>query len=166
LQSWESRHFKSQALLDERALLACMAYVDLNPIRANMADSPKTSDHTCIKSRIESLDSNTQPKRSIENFVGSKPNGKGLPFVLRNYLELVDWTGRIIRGDKAGAITQTLPPILKRLALNQEAWEQLTTQFERYFGNWVGSEPAVRQVYSDKHYQRIPSTDHHRRLIG
>jgi hypothetical protein len=152
--------------LDERALLACMAYVDLNPIRADMAGTPETSDHTCVKSRIESLESNTQPKRSIENFVGSTPNSKGLPFVLRDYLELVDWTGRIIRKDKAGAITQTLPPILKRLALNQKAWEQLTTQFERHFGNWVGSEPIVRQVYSDKHYQRIPSTDHHRRLIG
>ena len=143
-----------------------MAYVDLNPIRANMANSPETSDHTCVKSRIDRLKSSTQSKRSIEDFIGSDPNVKGLPFVLRDYLELVDWTGRIIRNGKAGSITQTLPSILERLALNQEAWEQLTTQFERYFGNWVGSEPIVRQVYSDKHYQRIPSTDHHRRLIG
>jgi hypothetical protein len=55
-----------------------MAYVDLNPIRANMTDSPETSDHTSVKSRIDSLESNTEPKRSIEDFVGSNPGSKGL----------------------------------------------------------------------------------------
>jgi REP element-mobilizing transposase RayT len=155
---WESR-FKSQALLDERALLSCMAYVDLNPIRAKMANSPETSDHTCIKSRIETLNGHRKPTLSIENFVGSKPDKTGLPFVLRDYLELVDWTGRIVREDKRGKINSSLPPILERLSLDRNSWLILTTQFERQFGQWVGSEHIVRQVYSDRHYQRIPSTN-------
>jgi putative transposase len=45
---WESR-FSRQALLDEKALAACSAYVDLNPIRAGLADSLTDSDHTSIK---------------------------------------------------------------------------------------------------------------------
>jgi hypothetical protein len=162
---WEGR-FKSQALLDERALLACMAYVDLNPVRASMSDSPKVSDHTCVKQRIGTLEKNQPEKNTIESFVGSNADETGIPFRLIDYLELVDWTGRIIRDDKRGAIDDTFPPILERLAFNEEAWKILTTKFEQQFNHWVGSENIVKQTYSDKHYQRIPSTAKHKSLFG
>ncbi len=77
----------------------------------------------------------------------------------RDYLELVDWTGRIVREDKRGQIDSSLPPILRRLSLDRGSWLILTTQFERQFGQWVGYEHIVRQIYTDRHYQRIPSTN-------
>ena len=129
---WESR-YKSQALLDEKAVLSVMAYVDLNPIRAAMATTPETCDHTSIKLRIEywkkkanqKLDDQNesfQPK-SLMPFVGSlrQPIPRGLIFSLIDYIELIDWTGRIIRDGKRGAIDATTPPILQRLDISCKA---------------------------------------------
>ena len=162
---WEGR-FKSQALLDDGALLACMAYVDLNPVRAKIADTPEKSEFTSINKRINVV-KNKQPALScLESFVGIQEKEIGIPFRLIDYLELVDWTGRIIREGKRGAIQPNLPPILKRLEIDSKAWAILTTEFETQFNHWVGSEHIVRQVCSDKAYQRIPSTAPHRRLLG
>ncbi|MCG8653482.1 MAG: hypothetical protein MI861_26830 [Pirellulales bacterium] len=49
---WEGR-FKAQAIVDEAGLLACAMYVDLNPVRAAMAETPDQSKHTSAYDRIE-----------------------------------------------------------------------------------------------------------------
>ena len=45
--------FKSVAILDDEALLAVCAYIDLNPVAAGIAEVPETSEHTSIKQRVE-----------------------------------------------------------------------------------------------------------------
>jgi hypothetical protein len=54
----------------------------------------------------------------------------GIFFTYRDYLQLVDWTGRVIRKDKVGYIDQQLPPILARLQIEGKQWQVNTTQFE------------------------------------
>jgi hypothetical protein len=107
---WEGR-FKSQALLDIRALLACMAYVDLNPIRAALARTPEQSDYTSIQERIEHPEN-----RCLRPFEDMKENG--IPFKLKDYLELVDWGGREVKRNKRGYIPASAPPILVRLKMD------------------------------------------------
>jgi len=162
---WEGR-FKSQALLDEKALLSCMAYVDLNPIRAAMAPTPESSDFTCVKARIIAKKSQLDLPSTIESFVGSRSETIGLPFLLNDYLELVDWTGRILREDKRGAINNNLPSILERLEFNSIAWSMLTTEFETKFSHWVGGEHIIQKTYKDRKYQRIPKSKNYPQLLG
>jgi REP element-mobilizing transposase RayT len=143
---WEGR-FKSQALLDEKALIACMVYVELNPIRAKMAETPEQSDHTSIKQRIKQALKTKQPylpeqqPDSLFPFAGYPRENMpdGLPFRLSDYLELVDWSGRIIREDKRGYIPDHLPTILQRLDMDARHWIYLTRNFEQPFKNLVGT---------------------------
>ena len=109
---WEGR-FKSQALLDARALLACMTYVDLNPIRAAIAKTPEHSDYTSIQARI------LHPEDScLRPFADQAGDDVGIPFKLKDYLELVDWGGREIKRNKRGYIPVKAPPILERLRMD------------------------------------------------
>ena len=131
---WEGR-FKCQALLDEGALLTCMAYVDLNPIRAGMAQTPEESDFTSIQERIDhqadgqhveiiedtnssdtgyetadNLDDNKEnhvKELWLHPFNSAALNGPAsiIPLTFEQYLELVDWTGRLwLKGKKISSL--------------------------------------------------------------
>ena len=94
---WEGR-FKSQALLDEKALAACMAYVDLNPLRAAMAKTPEESEHTSVKKRAEKAKDAYSPNHPQQQAYGLLPFAgnprqdmpEGIQMRLTDYLDLVD----------------------------------------------------------------------------
>jgi len=154
---WEGR-FKSQALLDEQALLACMMYVDLNPIRAGIADSLQSSDFTSIQERINSLSpqdnafpsvntlaqsANKRPQtthQSLAKFDGSTHLNQqmDIPFHFADYLELIDWTGRAIRLDKKGYIDNQRPKLLNELGIAPDAWLTSAKEFRRQYSGISG----------------------------
>ncbi len=135
---WEGR-FKSQVLLDEAALLSCMAYVDLNPVRAGICETLDESEFTSIQARIrgaapenivstECLSPRLMPFRTGLESDREPPS---LPIGLRNYIELVDWTGRIVRGDKTGFIPREAPSALTDLNLSKAQWQTLTLEIQK-----------------------------------
>ena len=72
-----------------------------------------------------------------------KRTPKGLPFDLKTYLQLVDWTGRSIRNNKPGKIPDEAAPIIERLNISASNWLLLTTSFTRSFKNAAGKEQAI-----------------------
>ena len=156
---WEGR-FKSQALLDEQALLACMMYVDLNPIRAGIADSLQSSDFTSIQERLNALSPNSitpqitktpvdnsqpTPHKSLAKFDGATHLHRqtGIPFHFADYLELIDWTGRAIRHDKKGFIDNQRPKLLNELGIASDAWLSSAKDFRRQYSGISGRWDAM-----------------------
>ncbi|GAA4945370.1 transposase [Halioxenophilus aromaticivorans] len=166
---WEGR-FTSQALLDEKALIACMTYVDLNPIRAKIADSPETSDHTSLQRRIHAIQKQQSQPASLAPFIGSSSQTnageEGVPFELKDYLTLVDWTGRAILSDKRGLIKNDLPPILSRLGISHDLWLQLANNFGKNTSGLTGSPEKAKVAAELLGYQRVPRVGQNRQYFS
>jgi hypothetical protein len=174
---WEGR-FKSQALLDEGALLSCMAYVDLNPVRAAMEPDLARSDFTSIQQRIFDYSKHKPNKSNSERQVASRVKQQrqlkvelglskqseaplmpfsgtnrlsihvALPFTREDYFDLVDRTGRIIREGKRGFISSEIPPLISQLGINPDKWIEHVRFFGERYACSAGSGERLR-VYAN-----------------
>ena len=140
--------FKSVAILDEEALLATCAYIDLNPVAAGIVDVPEASPHTSITTRIEHVKeegrtadltaaksgsvAGSNASAGLEESIwlcpvedrrtlDSSREGMLEGFSLGNYLLLVEYTGRLFRDGKA-VISAELSGILERIGSSAEGW--------------------------------------------
>lgn len=171
---WEGR-FKSVAILDEASLLATCAYIDLNPVAAGLAATPEKSPHTSIKARVEHcakqghLDklrdgspysSKTQLEKDHWLFpIEDKrdPNGTGSEGMLHGisltgYLQLVDWTSRLVRPGKA-RVTDDQPALLSRLHINPQVWQATLRKLlgdTKLVGNFFGTEQRLNELAEKK----------------
>ena len=115
---WEGR-YKAQVLCDDRAVLAAMAYVDLNPIRAGLTSELKHSRHTGAHVRLREL-SRPATEAMLQPIAGSLL--ACLPIRLGEYLTLLEWTGKQISPGKAGFIPLSAPSVLARLDAQPDRW--------------------------------------------
>jgi hypothetical protein len=151
---WQGR-FRAVRLCDEASLLACAAYVDLNLIRAALAETLEGSDFTSIQRRIESLlQEQRQPEEPTpdrflapveiderHDAIGAVPSAtpyrasdKGfVSLSMAAYLQLLDWTARQLVPEKAGATPMEAPPVFERLGLGVPEWTGMVSDFGRLF---------------------------------
>ncbi|MFL0802280.1 MAG: transposase [Agarilytica sp.] len=168
---WEGR-FKSQALLDEAAVLSCMAYVDLNPIRAGMESNLNESDFTSIQQRLfdfakrkrqvkphsaitkciskqerlkAALGVEKQPEAPLMRFDGSSHTDihRALPFTQEDYFTLLDATGRAFREDKRGYIPSDVPSIVSQYGIDPNKWLAHVQGFGCTYSICVGSADKI-----------------------
>ncbi|MEX0617370.1 MAG: transposase [Pseudohongiellaceae bacterium] len=153
---WEGR-FKSQALLDEAAVISCMAYVDLNPIRANLCSSLESSEFTSIQERLQ----NIRGKSRLVNAINSghrerdwlKPlckeghlaTGSVIPIADSSYFALVDWTGRTVQSNGKGRIPDHITPVLAKLGINEENWTDGVRHFGSRFKRVIGHTKLIKR---------------------
>jgi REP element-mobilizing transposase RayT len=153
---WEAR-FHSQPLKSHRALLTAMAYVDLNPIRAQLARTPEESAYTSLRVRVfgsetrsklgqsvaatlggDEVDHFEIPIRPLMPFTDTVPaqcaqSAATLPIREAEYFKLVDATGRVVVRGKHGQIDKGLEPILERIGLSANQWVGASTAFRRHY---------------------------------
>ena len=98
----------------------------------------------------------TTPAIKLTPFISSALKENGISFSLKDYLELTDWTGRIVREDKRGHIDSSTPGILKKLALDEQTWVKTVRGFSAGFHTFVGPEDKLQSLCQKqkKHWVR------------
>ncbi len=183
---WETR-YRAVRILDEAGLLACAAYVDLNLIRAALAELLEDSNHSSIQRRIaamkeEATDTGRQRSDSFlapltidelrdalgpcANQRGERASDKGfLTMSIESYVELLDWTARQIVLGKRGSTPVAAPVILKRLQLDAQVWCELVSDFGRLFSLVAGRPQVIDATRSRRRQSRYRSPRRLRELL-
>lgn len=89
-----------------------------------------------------------QPKNLV-SFAGCESLDNtplGIAFSPLDYFEFVDWTGRVIREDKRGAIPEQIRPILQQLDVHEKNWVGSVKHYGRRFTTVIGSVDKIKAL--------------------
>jgi REP element-mobilizing transposase RayT len=143
---WEGR-FKSQRLLDEDAILACMVYVDLNPVRAKISDDATTAKHTSLAKRLKMSENISDSLQIISKPTSLMP----ISLTLSDYIQLVQWTEQSQQNERPTNVENTSkfqleikqsmpkPGYWQRALGSKQSLRQYATQLGQL---WIRTSPA------------------------
>ncbi|WP_394220653.1 transposase [Alteromonas gracilis] len=158
---WGGR-FRSQALLTEKALISCMAYVDLNPIRAKVAKGLGDSLYTSINRRLSKTPHTKRTKglMSFRDNIQSKQR-RGINFTLKAYCALLRSSIEVLDTKESQSVADAKAIELKLLNINKEQWLQVISNFESAFSFAVGDTKSMlmfKQHTSRKRIAKLKTT--------
>lgn len=165
---WEGR-FKSQPLVDEGALLTCMAYVDLNPVRAGVRTRLETAEFTSIEVRLREAAQRFDLAEQVRDGAHAEsisatgllpfaeqagPGEAAVSMLFLDYIALLEWTGRVARlTGPSGRLRGAPPALLERFGIQPEAWLQtMCVSGLRAYGA-LGRSSSLRAL-ADRHGKR------------
>ncbi|MBI3783425.1 MAG: transposase [Deltaproteobacteria bacterium] len=152
---WEGR-FRSQALLDTGALLTCMAYVDLNPIRAGITTALEESEFTSIRQRLLAAARSQGACKQLLPFVDQAvATEHSIPMQFGDYVELLRWTAALVGAEPSGA---PLPAnaTLHKLGLDSTGFVGTICNYARRFFTMVGQVHRIDAESRRRGYKRRP----------
>lgn len=147
---WESR-FKSLPLLDERAVLACMTYVEMNPVRSGEVRRIDRAKFSSMQIRLTM--SNRKRKAAVGPVFGNSNSQVTLSISTNSFLNLLRWS---TEQHKLKEVRRARgPTILQRNGINTRDWVLVVTQFLALFRTAAGDRDACVEFYSAHDRQRI-----------
>lgn len=149
---WEGR-FKCQKLADETAILACSAYVDLNPVRAGVTDVPEKSEYTSVYERVAA--EKAAQKEKVRAKIRKRRDGRsrlaGTNDGQENYVRRDAWLTPLTLNESSAAYQGAMPSKNGKRASDKGF---IAMNFELYLKllDWTG-----RQIRRDNKKGRIPA---------
>jgi hypothetical protein len=89
-----------------------------------------------------------------------------LDMTVDSYLEFLDWNARRVVPGKAGAMDDSLPPILERLGMTAEFWLQMIENFDRWFRTAAGSPQKLADEAARRGRRWLPGIGPMRGAVG